>query len=120
MKINGQLSDDQVLAELGARLARLRLDQDMTQGALAKEAGVSLRTVQRMESGAVATQLSGFLRMCRVLGIVERLEVFLPEATPSPMALLKHQGKARKRASGLRASAVEEKTQAPWKWGDEL
>jgi len=119
MKINNQLSDDQVLAELGARLARLRLNRDMTQSDLAKEAGVSLRTVQRMEAGAVATQLSGFLRMCRVLGIVERLDVLLPEDAPSPMALLKHQGKVRKRASGRRSPSVAEEEQAPWKWGDE-
>jgi len=42
----------------------------------------------------------------------------LPEAGPSPMALLKHQGKIRKRASGRKSRVVEE-TQAPWKWGDE-
>ena len=118
MKINNQLADDQILSEIGTRLGRLRLDQDRTQSDLATQAGVSLRTVQRLEAGEVATQLSGFLRVCRVLGIVERLETFLPEAGPSPMALLKHQGKIRKRASGRKSPVVEE-TQVPWKWGDE-
>ena len=49
MQITNQLTDNAVLAELGRRLARTRLQRNMPQEALAKEAGVSVPTVQRIE-----------------------------------------------------------------------
>jgi len=116
MKITSQLSEEQVLTEIGARLARLRLDRNLTQSDLAEQAGLGLRTVQRLESGEVATQLSGFLRICRVLGLTARLEALLPERTASPMALLQQRGKTRQRASG---TGMVEGSSGPWKWGDE-
>ena len=74
MKITKQTTDETVLAELGGRLTRIRLERNLTQLQLAKEAGVSKNTVQRLEAGAVATQLSGFIRVCRVLDVIERLD----------------------------------------------
>jgi transcriptional regulator with XRE-family HTH domain len=80
MKISAQRTDASILEELGERLASARLGKNLTQAALADQAGVSKRTVERLESGAVATQLSGFLRICRVLGLVEHFERLIPEA----------------------------------------
>ena len=116
MNLNSLLTDNQVLSEIGHRLARLRLEKNMTQNELAQEAGVGLRTVQRLEKGAVATQMSGFIRICKVLGLIERFDLLIPEPTVSPIALLKQKGKQRQRASGAQAVA-----EAPgeWKWGDE-
>jgi transcriptional regulator with XRE-family HTH domain len=116
MKIDRNSTDEAVLRELGARLARVRLDRNLTQAQLAEQAGVSKRTVERLESGAVATQLSGFIRVCRVLELVDRLELLVPEPLPSPMALLKLAGKQRRRASaGRKARGPSTK----WQWGDE-
>ena len=56
--------------EMGGRLARVRLERNLTQIQLAEQAGVSKSTVERLESGAVATQLSGFIRVCRVLDLM--------------------------------------------------
>jgi transcriptional regulator with XRE-family HTH domain len=125
MRITPQLTDAAILGELGARLAATRLGRNLTQAALAEQAGVSKRTVERLESGEVATQLSGFLRVCRALGLAERLELLVPEPTPSPMAQLKLQGRRRRRASGRRGSvsgtadqgAVAE-TPGTWTWGE--
>ena len=116
MKITSQLTDESVLKELGARLASARLQRNLTQAALADQAGVSKRTLERLESGAVATQLSSFLRVCRVLGLVERFERLVPEAAASPMEQLKRQGGKRKRASGKKAAAAKP---GKWTWGDE-
>ena len=80
---------------------------NLTQAALADQASVSKRTVERLESGAVATQLSGFLRVCRVLGLVEHFESWIPEATASPMEQLKHQAAKRRRASVKKAVAAK-------------
>ena len=101
------------MRELGERMARARLERNLTQAALAEQAGVSKRTVERLESGEVAMQLSGFVRVCRALGLVERLESFIPEPVPSPIAQLKLQGRTRRRASGRRSpSAPAQET--PW------
>ena len=116
MKITNQVTDDAVLRELGGRLARLRLDRTLTQAQLAAEAGVSKRTVERLESGAVATQLSGFLRVSRVLALLERFEYLVPEFVPSPISQLKLRGKVRKRASAKKNSVP---STPRWTWGDE-
>jgi transcriptional regulator with XRE-family HTH domain len=115
MKITKQATDDVVLAELGGRLARIRLERNLTQGQLAEQAGVSKRTVERLESGAVATQLSGFIRVCRVLGVLERLDTLVPEPVPSPVAQLKLHGRQRQRASTAKAVTPSAKK---WQWGD--
>ena len=56
VKILKQTTDEAVLSELGGRLARVRLARNFTQAGLARQAGVSKRTVERLESGSVATQ----------------------------------------------------------------
>lgn len=109
----GQQSDEAVLAELGSRLGAVRLAHDMTQAELAREAGVSKRTLERIEAGQSA-QITSFIRVLRALGLTERLELLLPPAQPSPMELLKRAGKSPQRASG-RGSA----SQQPWTWADD-
>jgi transcriptional regulator with XRE-family HTH domain len=116
MKIVKQATDQAVLSELGERLAKARLERNLTQSQLAAQAGVSKNTVQRLESGSVATQLSGFIRVCRVLDLVERFDLLVPEPIPSPVEQLKLRGRKRQRAS------PKGKTKAPpkkWQWGDE-
>ncbi len=115
MKITPQLTDEGILRELGARLAGARLGHNLTQAALAEQAGVSKRTVERLESGEVATQLSGFLRVCRALGLAERFETLVPEPAASPMAQLKQQGRKRQRATGKPAAFGVPKK---WTWGE--
>ena len=67
MKITKQATDEVILGELGGRLAKIRLDRNLTQAQLAVEAGVAKRTVERLEAGTVGTQLSGFIRVCRAV-----------------------------------------------------
>ncbi len=118
MKINGQLTDEAVLRELGARIAALRLSRNLTQAELAEQAGVSKRTLERLEAGVVAAQLSAFLRICRVLDLLEPLDTFIPEPAPSPLAQLKLQGRQRKRASGKPAALGVAEAKKKWRWGD--
>jgi len=111
-----QATDDAVLRELGSRLAQVRLDRNLTQAQLARQAGVSKRTVERMESGGVATQLSGFIRACRVLDLLDRFEQLVPEPVPSPIAQLKLRGRRRRRASAKRTATP---SPAKWQWENE-
>jgi transcriptional regulator with XRE-family HTH domain len=114
VKIEELLMDEAILAEIGVRLAQRRLELQLTQEILAEQAGISKRTVERIEAGATA-QMSTFIRLLRALDLLDRLETLVPEAGPRPMDLVKLKGKARKRASGKRKVTEA----GPWQWGDE-
>ena len=114
MKIEGLLTDESILAELGGRLAQRRLELQFTQEMLAEQAGVSKRTVERIEAGGTA-QMSTLIRILRALELLDRLETLVPEAVPRPMDLVRLKGKTRKRAGGKRQAAQD----GPWQWGDE-
>lgn len=113
MKFNDLLSDDAVLAELGHRIAEARLALGMTQAQLAQAAGVSKRTVERLEDGASA-QLGNLVRCLRALGKLEGLERLLPETPANPIELLRSAGAPRSRARPPKAPPA-----ARWTWGDE-
>ncbi|PAW67436.1 MAG: hypothetical protein B9S34_05440 [Opitutia bacterium Tous-C1TDCM] len=117
MKAESLLTDDHVLKHLGERLARHRLAQNLTQEQVATQAGLGLRTVQRLEQGAAATQLSGFIRICRALGLLARLDSLVPETGPSPMTQLRLQGRPRGRASG-RSAPASPAAPKTWTWGE--
>lgn len=114
MKIEGLLTDTAILAEIGGRLAQRRLELQLTQEMLAEQAGVSKRSVERIESGATA-QMSTFIRILQVLKLLDRLETLVPDTGPRPMDLIRLKGRVRKRASGKRKSTDK----GPWHWGDE-
>lgn len=123
MKIDSSLTDQTLLKLIGERLAQRRLDQNLTQAQLAEQAGLGVRTVQRLELGEAATQLSGFVRVCRALGIIEHFDVLLPEPAASPMAQLaqfKRTGRPRKRASGRKPARqpTARDPQKKWTWGE--
>lgn len=98
MKITALLTDEAVLQQIGQRISMRRVELNLTQAALAKKAGVSKRTVERIEDGASAQMLS-MIKVFRVLELMDRLDSMLPEPQPKPMDLLKQKGKVRVRAS---------------------
>ena len=114
MKITAALTDDAVLAELGTRIAARRIDLQLTQAAVAEQAGIAKRTLERMEAGKTS-ELSTLVRVLRVLDSATGLDGLIPESGPRPMDLLKQKGKARQRASGKRAAKPEAK---PWHWDE--
>ena len=82
---------------------------------LAEEAGVSKRTVERVEAGG-STQMVTIVRIFRVLNLLGELDRLVPQAGPRPLDLLKRKGKVRKRASSSRHEQVIEEE---WSWGDD-
>jgi transcriptional regulator with XRE-family HTH domain len=115
MSFHNRLSDDAVLGEIGERLTLLRLARNQTQDELAGEAGVSVDTVRRLESGR-STTLSAFLRVLRSLDLLEGLDALIPEPLASPLAELEHARARRRRASGSRGGAAGPDPGA-WRWG---
>lgn len=115
MRFENGLTDDAALTELGSRLARSRLDRNMTQQELADEAGVSRHTLVRMERGQSAT-LSALVRILRALELLENMEVLVPEPLTSPIEQLERERARRQRAAGAH-TADEEDENGPWRWG---
>ena len=115
MKLTNDHSDDAVLNEVGNRITQYRLNQNKTQAALAQEAGVSNRTITRIEHGH-SVQASSLIRILRALQLVANFEALIPDIAVSPVQRIKLQGKQRQRASSQSASSKTEKT---WSWGDE-
>ncbi len=110
--MSGKLSDKALLRQLGERLLQYRLNRNITQEALAKEAGISVRTVNRIERGH-STQVSNFLRLLRSLGLLDNMDALVPEPALSPIQQVKLQGKNRQRAS----SEEPIKNTEIWTWG---
>ena len=111
--MRNEMSGDAVLKQLGERLLQYRLNRNMTQTALAKEAGVSSRTINRVEHGQ-STQLSNLIRLLRSLDLSQNLDALIPDPVISPIQQMKLRGTTRKRASF--SAKKESKT---WSWGDD-
>src|SRR5579863_8276949 len=104
MRIESELTDRAVLHEIGGRLERRRIDAGLTQARLAEEAGISKRTVERIEAGH-STDFVMLLRVLRVLKLLEVLDQSVPDLPQSPLMLLKGRGRARKRVGHSRRAA---------------
>ena len=119
--LNDLMTNDAVLAELGRRLERHRLQRNLTQDELAGEAGVGRATLQRLERGK-SVQTVSLIKLLRVLGLLSALDAALPEALARPIAQLDRERArgARRRARAARSPGDEaESDQAPWVWRDE-
>lgn len=103
-----ELSDRAVMALIGQRIQKERLNQNMTQDELAVRAGIGARTVRSLEAGRKPT-VETMIRALRVLGRLGTIDAFLPEPGLSPLQLAKLQGRERQRASGRRQACSSRK-----------
>lgn len=113
--MNPALSDAKILADLGRRIARIRVERNLTQAQLATEAGLSMSTIVRLERGN-STQLTNLVRVLRVLDLLQNLNALVPEPLSSPLKLLEARDNVRRRASTSRKTPPPP---TPWTWGDE-
>ncbi|WP_312315618.1 helix-turn-helix transcriptional regulator [Stenotrophomonas sp.] len=114
MRITKLETDDAIQVELGLRVSRLRLSHNMSQDQLATAAGVSKRTVQRLEGGSPG-QLTNMIRCLRALEQVHALDALLPPDSPNPIDLVTRRGRVRQRS---RVAVTKQRT-GPWVWGDQ-
>ena len=110
MQIDELTPDSAILTELGERLARVRKRQGHTQEALAKQAGIGVATLRRIEDGN-DSQLGSWLKLLKALGMQATIEGLLPETFHSPMEEVKL-GKQRTGRAG-------KKSPKRFEWGDE-
>lgn len=98
------LTVDEWEQEIGRQVRQLRLRADRTQHEVAREANVSLSTLQSLERGE-GSSLKTLIQVARALGRADWLgSLAPPEPAASPMARLREQQQAtrdlRQRASG--------------------
>jgi transcriptional regulator with XRE-family HTH domain len=138
MHFDEPMTDAAVLAELGDRLERHRLERNWTQAELAAEAGIGQATVQRAERGE-SVQMTSMVKLLRALGLLAALDDAIPEAVDLPIAQLeREQRKTRRRRArsrrngsgnshGSRGSRgdwgiggpLAGPAEQPWRWGEE-
>lgn len=106
-------TSQQIEAALCKRLERIRLSRNVTQVQLAGEAGVSPRTIGRLEKGQ-GVSLDTFIRVLGALGIQQNLQSLLPDPTVRPIERITRGGGERKRAR----PGPSETPPAAWSWGD--
>ncbi len=106
-------SPEAVESELGQKLERLRLSKNINQTTLAREAGVSRRTITRLENGE-GISLDTLIRVMRALGVVDRFATLLPDPTTRPVERIKLGGRERKRARSKKTADA-----GAWTWEPE-
>ncbi|MEH6582654.1 MAG: helix-turn-helix domain-containing protein [Halioglobus sp.] len=79
------------LEELGHRVAQLRYRQQLKQSELARDSGISLRTLQRLEAGDIV-KTDALLRVLQCLGRLDALLGTLAPAELSPYEQLAQAG----------------------------
>jgi len=95
MKIIHSSKTEAILKEIGIRLTQQRIQAKLTQAALAEKAGVSKRTVERIEAGN-SIQLSTMIQVLRVFGLLEAFGLALT-------------GEANQGSGNKKAAQVQEK-----------
>lgn len=98
--------------ELGARLEQLRLSRNIIQADLAQDAGISERTLRRLESGDGGT-LDSLFRVLTALRLDGNLDLLIPNPEIRPIERVHTKGRERQRSS----SSKSEKHSSNWQWG---
>ena len=106
-------TSDQIEAALCKRLESIRLSRNITQAQLAEEAGVSPRTIGRLEKGQ-GVSVDTFIRIMIALGIQQSLEALLPDPSVRPIERVGIGAGERKRARPTQTS----NERPTWSWGD--
>lgn len=91
-----ELSDPAILKKLGIQIREYRMQMEMTQTELAEKSKVSLGSVVRLEKGSPVSTLL-LVSVLRTLGLLENLQVLLPEIGISPIQMRQLQGKKKLR-----------------------
>ena len=104
----------QLEAEIGSRLARLRLSRNVTQSMLAKDAGIGLRTLRRLETGESST-FDTFLRVALSLDLGDAVLGAIPTGRIRPIERVSRARSERRRAR----PRPREDRDPTWTWGDD-
>jgi putative transcriptional regulator len=108
-------TSEQVRYFLCKQLLNIRLARNITRVQLARESGVSPRTIQHLEDGE-GVSLDTFIRVMAALRLQQNLKILLPDPTVRPVERVKNAGTERKHAYPNKSNNED----STWSWGDEL
>ena len=113
-------TSSQHIVILGEKLEKTRLLQNITQIDLAQKAGISARTLRRLESGQGGS-MDSFIRALMALEIDSNLSVLIPDSSVRPMERARPSKTERVRASGSNNENVgsQQSGKSIWVWGDD-
>jgi len=80
-------TNTEIITELGRRVRRLRLQRNVPQDELARQAGVALGAVKQLEAGR-DVRLSSLVAILRALDELSAMIGWLPSEEPSPLELM--------------------------------
>jgi transcriptional regulator with XRE-family HTH domain len=106
-------TSSQIEATLCAQVEGIRLSRNMTQQQLAEEAGVSLRTIGRLEKGQ-GVSLDTFIRVLTALRLQQNLAGLLPDPSVRPIERVGPRAVERKRARPTRPA----ESSKAWSWAE--
>ena len=116
------LTSEHIAVLLGQRLEACRLAANISQAQVAAAAGVSRRTITRLENGH-GVSLDTFIRVAQQLGLVDNMLASLPSEQVLPIDRVRLNGKRRRRARPSADSPSAEtrlnSAGTTWTWGDE-
>lgn len=103
--MNNAYTPEELALEIGENIRSLRLQKNLTQQALAAQAGVSLTALRHLESGQGAN-LGTLIRAVRALDKQEWLQALAPRITINPLHMTPSHA-ARQRARSKRVHGQE-------------
>lgn len=98
------LTDEAVMLEIGSRIKQKRIARQRKQSEMAESLGVSLPTYRRIEKGDMKFSL--MVAVLRAFNELEALNILLPVAQASPMALLNKAAAPKQRVSRKRTTGM--------------
>ena len=108
------MTDRAIAREVGQRIDQIRLEKNISQKDIAENVGITIKTYRNLIDGG--GKFETVISVLRMLGHLELVDSFIPEATFSPLELMKMRGKKRKRASGGRRDSGTSKQNEELDW----
>jgi transcriptional regulator with XRE-family HTH domain len=108
------MTSEAVLAEIGRRVARRRLDWGVTQEQMAARAGIGRATLQRLEAGG-SVQLLSVVKLLSALDLLDPLDVALADSIKSSQVSSEGQRQRRRAPRQHRARITGD---GSWQWVD--
>jgi transcriptional regulator with XRE-family HTH domain len=114
-KLDFRLASSEAIENvLSARIEEIRLERNITQSKLAKDAGISRSTMTRLAQDGKGISLDSFIRVLKALQLEDNLELLLPDAQLSPLKEIENENRpVRQRAR------ARQRDQKKWTWQDE-
>lgn len=113
MRIENEMTSKSVMNEFAERIKQYRINMQITQAAMAKKTGISIRNIVRIEKGE-DTQFNNIIKILSVLHLQNNLDLVIPDESIRPINIID----LRKQKNRSRASKSKNPRDKKYVWGD--